>query len=207
MPQQGGSPLNDVLKMRQQGMTNTQIIDNLQHSGFPPDQIFDAMNQADLKASGSAMPGQYSQDMYDQQAPPPDLMQPQDMSPPDMGMPMQQQSYDQGSTEDMVEAIINEKWEEIVKDINKIVKWKHQMEIKITSVEQKVKDLQDSFDKLHAAIIGKISEYDQNILNVGTEVKAMEKVFQKVLPTFTENVNELSRLTTHMKKHKSKDKP
>ncbi len=47
-------------------------------------------------------------------------------------------------------------------------------------------------------------EYDQNILNVGTEIKVMEKVFQKVLPTLTENVNELSRITKGMKKPGSK---
>jgi len=42
--------------------------------------------------------------------------------------------------------------------------------------------------------IGKISEYDKNITDVGVEIKAMEKVFQKVLPTFTENVNKIDRL-------------
>jgi len=62
--------------------------------------------------------------------------------------------------------------------------------------------MQQSFDKLHQAIIGKIAEYDKNILNVGTEIKAMEKVFQKVLPTFTENVNELSRVTRGLRKPK-----
>ena len=42
----------------------------------------------------------------------------------------------------------------------------------------------------------------KNILEVGTEIKAMEKVFQKVLPTFTSTVNELSRITGNLKKKK-----
>ena len=43
--------------------------------------------------------------------------------------------------------------------------------------------------------MSKISAYDQNIVDVGTEIKAMEKVFQKVLPNLTENVNKLDRIT------------
>ena len=57
--------------------------------------------------------------------------------------------------------------------------------------------------ELQQALVGKIGEYDQNILNVGMEIKAMEKVFQKVLPQFTENVNELSRVTQSIKKPKN----
>ena len=44
-------------------------------------------------------------------------------------------------------------------------------------------------------MMGKISSYDQNLVDVGTEIKAMEKVFQKVLPNLTESVNKLDRMT------------
>ena len=47
---------------------------------------------------------------------------------------------------------------------------------------------------MHKGILGKISEYDQNLVNVGTEIKAMEKVFEKILPSFTDNVQRLSRI-------------
>ena len=46
--------------------------------------------------------------------------------------------------------------------------------------------------------MSKIADYDKNLLSVGTEIKAME-VFQKVLPTLTENVGELSRITKEIK--------
>jgi septation ring formation regulator EzrA len=98
--------------------------------------------------------------------------------------------------EEIAEAIIDEKWEELIKNLNKISEWRDQTENKISRIEQQFADLKDNFDKLHKAIIGKIGEYDQNIINVATEIKAMEKVFQKILPTFTENVNELARITT-----------
>ena len=47
-------------------------------------------------------------------------------------------------------------------------------------------------ENMHTAVVGKLSDYDKNLINVGTEIKAMEKVFQKVLPTFTDNINELT---------------
>ena len=37
------------------------------------------------------------------------------------------------------------------------------------------------------------------MLEVGSELQAMEKVFSKVLPQFVENVNELSRITDKVK--------
>lgn len=117
--------------------------------------------------------------------------------PPLGGMPPQGQQMVSERThiEEIAEAIIDEKWEELIKNLNKISEWRDKTDATIAKLEQQFKDLKDNFDNLHKAIIGKIGEYDQNIINVGTEIKAMEKVFQKILPVFTENVNELSRIT------------
>ena len=98
--------------------------------------------------------------------------------------------------------VVEEKWAELAKDINKIVEWKNDVEIKINKLEQRFESLKDDFDKVHQAIMGKVAEYDKNILTVGAEVKAMEKVFSKVLPVFTENVSELNRITQNLKKGK-----
>jgi prefoldin subunit 5 len=53
---------------------------------------------------------------------------------------------------------------------------------------------------LQKGIFGKINEYDKSIVNVGTGIKSLEKVFKDVLPTLTENVQELDRLTRKLKK-------
>ena len=63
-----------------------------------------------------------------------------------------------------------------------------------------MKDLTNSLNNLHKSIISKISGYDKNITDVGTEMKAMEKVFQKILPSLTENVNKLDRMTKSSKR-------
>ena len=103
------------------------------------------------------------------------------------------------SNEELIEAIIDEKWNELVKDIAKIAEWKTAAENKITSLEQELKDLRGQFDKLHQAVVGKIGEYDKHILDVGSEIQAMEKVFAKVLPVFTQTVSELGTVSDDIK--------
>ncbi len=123
---------------------------------------------------------------------------------PEMGpMPYPQQAssgYEAQRIEELAEAIIDEKWNDIVRSINKIIDWKERVEGRVTKIEQQVDDIQKNFDTLHKGVLGKISDYDQNLQNVGAEIKAMDKVFQKVLPSLTESVSELSRITTGMKK-------
>ncbi len=120
--------------------------------------------------------------------------------PPPMQQPLQSQQQFQTTNEELIEAIIDEKWNDLVKDITKIIEWKNVADSKLTSMQQQLQDMRDEFDKLHQAVIGKVGEYDQHILDVGAELKAMEKVFAKVLPIFTENVSELSRITDDLRK-------
>ena len=103
------------------------------------------------------------------------------------------------TNEELIETIIEEKWNDLIKDINKIINWKNKTEEKVLKMEQQMKDLKDQFDELHRAVIGKIGDYDKNILNVGAEVKAMEKVFSNVLPVFVNNVKELNEITKKFK--------
>ena len=70
-------------------------------------------------------------------------------------------------------------------------------------VEQSVVDVKADLDGLHKAIVSRIGEYDKTLMDVGTEIKAMEKVFQKVLPELTGNIQELSRITKTAKEKKS----
>jgi hypothetical protein len=202
-------PTDKVIAMRQQGLSNNQIIQNLQTQGFDANLIFDALNQADLK-SGVDMPGGPPNDFSpDAMQNPMQFSQPSSRIPemPMSGPPPMDMAADSGSMdriEEIAEAIIDEKWNEIVKSINKIIDWKDRTEAQMVKLEQQIADLRGDFDNLTKGVLGKVGEYDQNLTNIGTEIKAMEQVFQKVLPSLTESVHSLDRISKDFKAKKSK---
>ena len=187
-PPPTGLPVDQVLTMREQGYADNQIVENLQSQGYNSSQVYDAINQVGM-----------SQQMP-QQAPMPEQAYPAPDQYPSMQQPPPQQQEMYGATtekeriEELTEAIIDEKWNELVKDINKVIEWKEKTESKVNKIEQELEDVKMGLQSLHKSLFAKISDYDKNIGNVGVEVKAMEKVFQKILPSLTESVGRLERL-------------
>jgi hypothetical protein len=207
-PQQPpSSPIEQVLMMKQQGYTNNQIVQTLQSQGYNTDQIFDAINQAGLSGGFEAAPEQpqetgmqdYGQG-YGQSYPQQQQYQFQP-TPNEIKAPA---SIDEERIQEVAEAIIDEKWEAIAKDIRKMIDWKESSENRLAKLEQQMIDLRLSIDSLTKSMMAKISGYDQNIVDVGTEIKAMEKVFQKVLPNLTESVNKLDRMAKGVKEPQKK---
>lgn len=182
-------PVEEVLRLRQQGLSNNQIVEALQRNGYKSHQIFDAMNQADMQ-SGAPQPGYGYEEPYAYEEEY-EYERPRFEEKP---------SIDDMKIEEIAEAIVDEKWEELKKDVVKIVEWKTAMEARLTALEEGLKNLQTSFEQLQKGVLERVSEYDQNLTEVGTQIKAMENVFKQVLPKLTDNVNELSRIIKAAKK-------
>ncbi|MBR9702401.1 hypothetical protein GOV10_00045 [Candidatus Woesearchaeota archaeon] len=201
-----------IQNMQSQGLTNNQIIQSLQRDGYKSSQIFEALNQLAIQPTapgmGQALPGPGAPSTIRPSevpsAPPQALNNPPARSAP-MAMPPAAPplgppgAMGGTSDEELIEAIIDEKWNDLLEDINKIIAWKDRTSQQMDAFDQQLKDMKEQFDRLHQAVVGKVGEYDQHILQVGAEVKAMEKVFSKVLPAFTENVAELQRVATTIK--------
>lgn len=217
-------PTDKVRDMRKKGLTDNQIIQSLQHEGYNSQQTLEAMEMADLNqnAGMSFAGGPPPQTPMKQQPqsissmpPPMNNNMPPPMSGPanspagiSSGAPNQNQSNTDNNSqslindqdmEELIEAIIDEKWAEVEKDIGRIIEWKDSVDEKIGNLTAQVTDLKTNFNDLHKAILGKVGDYDKNILEVGTQLKAMEEVFSKVLPTFTDNVGELNRIADKLK--------
>jgi hypothetical protein len=225
-PQMGsmGLPVEQVNSMKQQGMSDSLIVQSLQRDGYKTHQIFDAMNQAELVSGAPrqledlqsteqggpqvfstppqpSYPGQQPSLPTFSQQPPPEPQQQQ--SYPQFQQPMMgmgdSQVLNSNQVEEIAEAIIEEKWTELARGVSKIVEWKDRTEAKMNELDQRLTKVQEDFGNLHTGVLGKLNEYDRNISSVGTDIKAMQKVFQQMLPAFTENVNELNRITKNMK--------
>ncbi|MEM4756332.1 MAG: hypothetical protein QW594_04330 [Candidatus Woesearchaeota archaeon] len=218
----GMIPLDLVISMRNQGLTPDQIVQTLQRQGFDPHQIYDALNQASIKTGVDTVPPHYfspgeypsnpnpiATDAFAQQPSFASQHQasapPFSMSPPPMGF--SQPGVDVSSAgmpfdriESIAEAIVDEKWKELTRAIEKMVEWKDKVENRLAAMQQQVDDLRENYKTLHQGVLGKIGEYDKHITDLGVEIRAMEKVFKEVLPTLTDNVNELSEITKSLRK-------
>src|SRR3989338_5150963 len=183
------APSEEASRLRQQGYNNNQIAQYLQTKGYTQQQVSDAITQASLGGyQQAASPGMQE---FSQQNP---YQQFQQFQQPQQQQP-QQESLNDERIEEIAEAIIDEKWQELVKDVKKVIEWKDIVESRLDHLEQMIKDVKSSMDNMQRGIFGKISDYDKSINDVGTEIKAMEKVFQKVLPSLTESINRLDRMS------------
>ena len=197
-------PSDLVFDLKSNGLSNNQVVEELQRMGYGVDKIFDAVR---LGEDHHANPGvAMNAENFNTNMPPPPMLPQQ--SVPNYGQsfqqPMPSMSFSGGigreDVEEIAETIIQEKWTDLVEDVKKVVSWKEEVETQMTKIEQQIKNIKENFSSLQKAIFGKINDYDKSISDVGTEIKAMEKVFQKVLPDLTSNVNELSGIVRRMKK-------
>ena len=117
-----GTPMDQVLALRQQGIPDDQIISQLQQSGLSQEQVYNAMSQADI-GNTAGLPPQGGPPPMDGPMPgnPPPMGEPGAMPPMEapMGGPPMMEPHDTGHNmaagdkamiEELTEAIIDEKW-------------------------------------------------------------------------------------------------
>ncbi len=132
------------------------------------------------------------------------MNQPQNM-PNDIGQRLEsnQVTYNEDEIQEMidetVEKIIDERWEKLTSSVEKVVKWKADVEREIGVIKEDIGLIKEGFEKFEKRVLNKVSSYDKDILDVNSEIKALEKVFQKITPTLVNNVNELSRIANDLK--------
>ena len=105
--------------------------------------------------------------------------------------------------DESVEKIIEERWEKVTANVEKVVSWKGKIEQEVQLLKEDIVTIKNSFETFEKRLMNKISSYDKNILDVNSEIKALDKVFQKITPTLVNNVNELSRIADDLKQSKS----
>ncbi len=133
-------------------------------------------------------------------------------SPQDMADAAAQQAMPQGyglsqdDVQSLVEEIIDEKWRELMSSVGDIATWKVQMADENEAIKQEILRIQGRFDNLQAAILGKVDEYSRGITDIGSEMKALEKVFEKILEPLSSNIKELARITEELRGSSPKKK-
>ena len=189
------APVSEVSQLRQQGLTDDIIVEELSQRGYTQQQISEAIAQADASQPSGGQDSDYGMPTMSGPAPnyAPEMPSPQHSSQDDM-------SNIYGRMEEIVENMIDEKWDDLITEVKKIVEWKNKVEEKQSKLQFDVDKLKDDFKMLHEAVVGKLEDYDTRMRDVGTELKAVGKVFKDVIPTFVDNVKELSAVKEELKK-------
>ena len=217
------TPTEQVFNLKKRGYDNTKITEEFKNKGYSNQEISDAMNQANIKSGVEENSGNssfYSNELQpslldNSEIPVPSPNQGVETQAITQAPQFQQESrfnpppvpYSRGNVEqeieEMVEAIIDEKWEQLTTNIGNLDAWKDKVEDEITSIKQEILRVSNRLDNLQKAVLGKVSEYSQGITEVGTEVKALEKVLQNIIEPLTSNIKELSKITKELKEGKS----
>ena len=202
--------LDQVIQLKNQGANDDQIAQMLTSQGIPPKQIYDALNQSQIKnainkdmeegmqpsiTEQGVIPltqmeqgyGQtYPQEQtYDQSQTQNYAPQYQEMSP--------QAGYDPNSGGDsnlmieLAEQVFSEKIKKVQKQMDEINELKTIMQVKVDNMEQSVKRIENTLDKLQLAILDKVGSYGQNLESIKKEMNMMQETFSKTLPSLVKN--------------------
>ncbi len=171
----------DALQLRNQGLSDSLIMEELTRRGNSPDQVNAAISQLDVAPTQSY--GSYSS---------------YPSAPAASSQSIDGNIYER--IEEITENIVDEKWDELIAEVKKIIEWKQKIEERQTKMLNELEKLKEDFTILHQGVLGKLDDYDTRMRDVGTELNAVGRVFKDVVPQFVENVKELSSITSSMKK-------
>ena len=127
--------------------------------------------------------------------PPLDNSAPSISGPNDIPTPSVTENHTELMTEDIekiVESVLNEKSSKINDELSNLTSWKTDLTNQVSDFKKQLDDLNKKVNDAQNAMIGKVDEYNKSLGDVNVEIQAMGKVFQKLIPEFTENVKKLS---------------
>jgi len=222
------SIIDQVRNMKMQGLTNNQIIQNLQQMRVNNQEIFDAINQVDIKNADpynnseyqpSALninPDNSNEEMLPEAPLAPEAPEQTKYQEPYSDYQEYPQEYysqnyypqqlskntGEEELELLAEKIISEKWKTLTKSTGNLNTWKKEIDFDIVTIKRDIENISNQIKTLQEAIVGKVQEYNQNLTNIETQMKSMEMVFEKIIPPLTSNVKQLSTITEKLKSNK-----
>ncbi len=183
--------LEKVLDLKSRGVPNKQIVESLRKEGYNNTDILEAMNQSDIKSAV---------DLGDEDLGDADLSLDEPVAPKKSSPPRPSGGFSVEDIKDVAETLVEDKWKEVKSSIEDLQKWKKDIGDSLSEMQGKVDALDAGVTALKKGILEKIKSYDEGIEDIGAEIKAMDEVFRKILPTLSSDVKELSAIVGKLKR-------
>jgi len=191
------SALDQVIQMKEKGLSEDQIISYLQQQGVSPKQINDALNQYNVKSavSGNNQAPQpeeeYPQAEYEDQQQSININEeayenypPQEYPQAEYGEYSQEDSSD--TMIEIAEQVFSEKNKKIKTKLDELVEFKSLTQIKVDHALERIKRIETVIDKLQISILDKVGSYGKTLESMRKEMGMMQETFGKVLPKIVE---------------------
>lgn len=202
--------LEQIMQLKNQGMTEDQIINTLQQQGISPNEINTSLSQAEIK---NAVTGEQpihgqapTQETYapaqtpitqevpapgqDQYAQAPAQPAAQGYAPQEEYYP--QEGYNQGyapqgggfdsnTIMEIAEQVFAEKTKKIETQLSELNEFKTMTQTKVKNIDERLKKIETIIDKLQITILEKVGSYGQNLGEIKKEMGMMQDSFGKMI--------------------------
>lgn len=105
------------------------------------------------------------------------------------------ESYIQGIVED----ILKDKLTHVDTQLSEIKIWKEKLEIEISKINEKLKDIETRMNGMYEILAKKIDEYDKGIREATVEVEALHRLIRTMVPAISESTKELKETIEEIK--------
>ena len=200
--------IDEIEKMRQEGMSEQEIALSLQQRGVPFQQIENALSQSQIKEAVTSdpavpLPSSYPQDLS-QDTLQASIMQSPQESLPETPAPAQeelqespQQTYEPSYQQypqysqaplssdtitEIAEQVVSEKLSNIRNKLEKTIELKTETETKLTSLNERLQRIEKIIDRLELSILQKVGEYAGNVSDLKKELIETQKSFKSLSP-------------------------
>ncbi len=209
-------PVQAVISMKERGLTNEQIIDQLKSQGYSLQQIRDALTQASVKEQVVKPSLTTPQQEKSAEPPLPELPSTKEETTtapikegpglnetPVLEPPKPPEKKTTGVSieeiERILEEIVDERWKNVTNKINEYNNTNIKQEERINALEKRVNELSKRVDEISNAVMIKVDEYNKTMDDVNVEIKALEKVMEKLVPSMAEQIKELKSIVGSIK--------
>lgn len=182
--------LDQVMQLKGQGMSEQDIVNNLQQQGVSPKQITDAINQAKVKSAVTS--GEYEGAPQANSNASSEYYQPQTQDLGGQYTPQQEEYYqeqpqaqggygmDSETIIELANQVFSEKIKSSEKKLSEISEFKTIMEARVESMDDRLKRMEKMFDTLQIKILEKVGSYSSGLEKTKKEVSMIEDSVEKM---------------------------
>lgn len=107
---------------------------------------------------------------------------------------MQPEGYGTETISEIAEQVAQEKLEDYKATVGDIASFRSQIQNQVDNIDDRLKRIENTIDKLQQSILGKIGEYGENYAMVHQDLDNLHGTVAKLMNPLIDNVNELKKV-------------